>query len=93
MSLQSLIWAVRAHAAATYSDGWDEIVECWDDSDIAEVLVLEGATTDAEAIAAIGAIVATRHAYADDIRGHGGLFDEESLGSGPNRYPHPDRCA
>ncbi len=37
MSKQELIAAVRAHAEANYEkDGWDFLVECWEDEDIAE---------------------------------------------------------
>lgn len=35
--MQELIKAVRKHAEANYeSDGWDFLVECWSDDDIAE---------------------------------------------------------
>lgn len=37
--MDELIDAVRAHAEANYErDGWDFLVECWDDAEIAEVI-------------------------------------------------------
>jgi len=37
MNMETLIAAVRAHAEENYCvDGWDFLVECWDDEDIAE---------------------------------------------------------
>lgn len=37
--MQELIKAVRKHAEANYNEGgWDFLVECWEDSDIAELL-------------------------------------------------------
>jgi len=34
--MESLVRAVREYAQANYNkDGWDVLVECWDDSDIA----------------------------------------------------------
>jgi len=50
MNTNTLIQAVRDHAQENYeAGGWDILVECWDNSDIAEQI--EGATTEAEAIA------------------------------------------
>jgi hypothetical protein len=50
MNTNALIQAVRDHAQEHYeADGWDILVECWDNSDIAEKI--EGADTKAEAIA------------------------------------------
>jgi len=35
--MQDLVKAVRDHAIANYNqDGWDYVVECWEDSDILE---------------------------------------------------------
>lgn len=37
MTKQELIQAVRSHAVANYNkDGWDFLVECWEDSQIEE---------------------------------------------------------
>lgn len=39
MNKQELIAAVKAHALAHYNDGgWDVIVECYEDEQIAEVI-------------------------------------------------------
>lgn len=52
MAQQDLIEAVKAHALAHYDqNGWDFIVECWDDADIAEAI--EGAENELQAIAAV----------------------------------------
>lgn len=48
-----LIAAVKAHALANYeSGGWDMIVECYEDAELAEEI--GDATTEAEAIARVG---------------------------------------
>ncbi len=50
MTEQELIKAVRRHAEANYClDGWDYLVECWDDSDIGRAIA--GATNERQAIA------------------------------------------
>lgn len=37
--MEALIAGVRAHAIAHYTEGgWDVVVECWDDDDIAETI-------------------------------------------------------
>lgn len=52
--MQDLIEAVKAHALANYeADGWDFIVECWEDEEIAEAITEAGATTAEEAIKAV----------------------------------------
>ena len=39
LELSELVIAVKAHAEANYEkDGWDFLVECWDDAYIAEVI-------------------------------------------------------
>ena len=49
--MTDLIAAVRAHAEANWGkDGWDFLVESWDDNDIAEAI--GGAKTPRAAIAA-----------------------------------------
>lgn len=51
-----LVKAVRAYAEAHYeSDGWDFLVECWDDSDIQETI--SGAETAEEAVALCARVV------------------------------------
>ena len=52
-AVQNLIAAVRAHAMENWNrDGWDFLVESWEDEDIAEVLEDAGAETAPAAIAA-----------------------------------------
>jgi hypothetical protein len=70
MIMCSLVEYVKKYAAAHYEDGgWDVIVECWTDGEIAERL--GDATTEAEALAAFRDLVdvwADRQAYADNER-------------------------
>lgn len=55
--LAELVAAVKAHALANYNaGGWDFIVECWEDSEIAEEIIQARATTEAEAIAAVASV-------------------------------------
>lgn len=61
VSMNELIQAVKDHAQAHYNDGgWDVVVECWDDEDIAEVI--QGARTAKGAIRKVAVIVGV---YAD----------------------------
>lgn len=56
--LAALVRAVNMHARAHYNEGgWDVIVECWDDAEIAQLLVEDAVTTEAEAIAAFVPLV------------------------------------
>lgn len=49
MTEQELIKAVRRHAEENYClGGWDYLVECWEDSDIAQAIA--GASTAKQAI-------------------------------------------
>lgn len=49
-----LVEAVKAHALGQYSEGgWDVIVECWSDAQIAELVADNGASTAREAIESI----------------------------------------
>jgi len=58
-STDNLVKAVQAHARANYNEGgWDMIVEAYEPSEIAELI--EGATTEAEAIAKVSTIVGIR---------------------------------
>lgn len=68
-----MLEAVKAHALAHYGEaGWDYVVEAWGDTDIVNVIAKAGATTDAEAIAAVGAVVGIVAEVEADIRGWGG---------------------
>jgi len=35
---QTMIEEVKAYATANYNNGWDTVVECWEDGDILEAL-------------------------------------------------------
>lgn len=55
--MTALIAAVRKHAIAHYEQGgWDYIVECWSDFEIAETITEAGATTEEAAIKAVGEV-------------------------------------
>lgn len=64
---EELIHAVRSHAITHYNEGgWDVLVECWSDADIAEQIA--GARTITGAIRNCGATLKTIKDYGDDIR-------------------------
>lgn len=70
MNEQELIAAVRNHALANYnSNGWDYLVECWEDGDILEVI--EGATTAKQAIAKTKKALAPLAEMRDEVRAAG----------------------
>lgn len=55
---ETLVDFIKAHAAANYeAGGWDVVVECFDDKDIAEVLHDATANTEAQAIQAFSFMV------------------------------------
>lgn len=55
--MDKLISAVRAHAEANWGTaGWDFIVECWSDAEIAEQITAD--MTAEQAIAAVGEVAA-----------------------------------
>jgi hypothetical protein len=58
MAAPDILAAVRAHALAHYEqDGWDVIVECYEDAELAELL--RGCNTPDEAIAQAGRAAST----------------------------------
>jgi hypothetical protein len=61
-----LVAAVKAHAAANYANGWDVIVECYDDAEIAKVIgrarTLKGAIAK---FASVVDVVSDRRAAAE----------------------------
>lgn len=58
MQIQELVQGVRNHAQAHYEEeGWDYIVECFSDDDIAEVLDREQVTDLPGAIKTLRGIV------------------------------------
>lgn len=62
-----LVKAVKAHAITHYDTGhgWDEVVECWSDEEIARAI--HGCRTLHGAVRKIGQKIAARAAYAYDI--------------------------
>lgn len=68
----SLVQAVKDHAKAHYEEGgWDMVVECYEDSEIAEAI--EGCTTKEEAIARLGEIAGIYHDRRKGAWADGGL--------------------
>lgn len=68
--LDTMVEAVKAHAQANYErDGWDYVVECWDDAEIAATLREQGCTSVAQALRTVGKIVGVHDSVHRDIRG------------------------
>lgn len=66
--MKELIEAVKEHARLNYgTDGWDYIVECYEDSEIRDLI--EGCETVEEAIAAAGEIMEIKNERREDIQG------------------------
>lgn len=66
-----LLDAVKAHAREHYNDdGWDVIVEAFENDDLLKLI--EDARTPEEAIAKVAAYVNVRHEITQDIIGAGG---------------------
>jgi hypothetical protein len=67
--MQQLIKAVREYAVAHYEEGgWDILVECWEDADIAKPLARANSKTPEDAIAIIGTILGVQDSYRRDIQ-------------------------
>ncbi len=66
ITLKALVAAVKAHAERCYSKGWDEVVEAWEDDEIAEVV--RRCTTIDGAIRKMSEIVGLRNERAAEIR-------------------------
>lgn len=68
MSKQALVQAVKKHALANYeTDGWDILVECYEDSYIEELI--GDAKTVEDAIARCRDVVSMVADYRADIQG------------------------
>jgi len=62
------VLAIKAHAIANYEiDGWDYVVECYDDAQIADIV--KTARTEKGAIRMMRAQVKPRADYRADIQG------------------------
>ena len=67
---EALVDAVKGHAVRNYEkDGWDYIVECYGDGDIASLIQAANATTREEAIKAVGDYIKVKDDYRSDIMG------------------------
>ena len=65
--MSNLIAAVRKYAIANYEkDGWDYLVECWEDSDIQEAIGI--AKTERSAINACRRIVRIMDERRQEVR-------------------------
>lgn len=64
---QDLIDAVRAHAVEHYNeDGWDYVVECWEDYEI--LAVVRGSRNEGQAIRKVRKQVRVLSDHRDEIR-------------------------
>jgi hypothetical protein len=65
--MKVLVDAVRAHAMKHYErGGWDYVVECWEDKDIAAEI--GGATTEGGAIRKVGKVAKVLGDYRAEVR-------------------------
>lgn len=65
--MNTLIEAVKNHAYANYSkNGWDVVIECWSEEDIAKAI--GKARTSKGAIAAVRRSMVDYHFYGEDIK-------------------------
>ncbi len=68
--MDALVRCVKNHAQQNYnSDGWDYLVECYDDSDIAEMIAECKAITAKQAITYVGGVLKDKDDYRSDIMG------------------------
>jgi hypothetical protein len=66
LSDQDLVSAVRAYALKHYEqDGWDYVVECWEDKDILDIV--KGCKQESQAIRKVKTAVKTLDEYRQDI--------------------------
>ena len=55
MNMADMVNAVKKHATSNYdNDGWDYVVEAFEDNEISDLIRKEGCRTKEEAIAAVG---------------------------------------
>ena len=66
MLVDEMIAAVKRHALLNYEhDGWDFVIECWEDKDIRKIV--EPYTTEVDAILAVRQIVTVMDSRRKDI--------------------------
>lgn len=76
--MTSMVEAVKNHAKANYErDGWDMVVECYEDSEIREAIA--GCTTEAEAIARLGEIASVWDDRRKDAQAEAGYDHEQEV--------------
>lgn len=68
MEMNEIVAGVKKYAMDNYEAGWDEVIECWTDADIAATATNHNCTTIEQTIAKIGEGVMIRKNYADEIR-------------------------
>ena len=61
-----LVQHIKAHALRNYEKGWDTVVECYSDEEIAKII--GNATTERGAMAKMRAHYLPYKSYADDIK-------------------------
>lgn len=67
--MNALVKAVRAHALAHYEqDGWDYVIECFSDLDIARELREAGVATEQDAIEVMHTLVKLFADRRNDVR-------------------------
>lgn len=72
-TMDEMVKGVFAHARANYTiDGWDSIVECYSDSELAAEIAQGNCTTVAQAIAYVGKGCKVWNDYRLDIVAEGG---------------------
>jgi hypothetical protein len=77
---QDLVDAVKAYARENYEQGWDEVIECYEDKDIWEVIA--GARTPAGAIRKMRAVVDIRKERREEIQAEADeLADQDVVSS------------
>jgi len=66
--MNELVKAVKQHAVDNYeSDGWDYLVECYSDAEVAELI--GKCRTVAGAIKKVGKVMKIKGDYREDIQG------------------------
>jgi carbamoylphosphate synthase large subunit len=67
MTKDELVKAVKAHAVANYeTGGWDYLVECYSDTEVAELI--GGARTVKGAIKKVAKVMGIKNDYREDIQ-------------------------
>lgn len=86
---EEMIAGVRKHALANYSkEGWDYLVECWDDSDIIEAIKgahgEEPCTTLPQLIRRVGEAVGAKEEQRFEAQALSGELEHFGIEEGPD---------